>query len=788
MRKGADCLSKWVGEAERQLRLLFDQAKAHQPSIIFFDEIDGLTPVRSSKQDQIHSSIVSTLLALMDGLDKRGQVIVIGATNRVDAIDPALRRPGRFDREMFFALPDRAGRREILNIHLRNWQPPVPPALLDTLSELTAGYAGADLKSLCTEAALCALHRVYPQIYRSERKLKLDRSRIQVEGEDFLQAMQKITPSSHRAGPQHADPMPAYLLNLFQAIRDHALTTIHSIFPFFTTEYGHQNLLQRRAVTDIDPPALCFRPRLLLTAESEAALDIVAKSVLYTLDGCYQLQLDLLSLMRDGSMTEALCSAVREAFHHAPAVLFLPRIDLCLQHPGMEEMVALLSMAMTSIPPTAPVLLLTTCLQSTMQEVEIPNLSTLPLFAVSATTTRSLHVANPSRMAAEAFLLQLLSLLLHHHHHQTPSNRGEREEEGEEELEFEEEDIPKRMEEPAEVRAARREKEEHYLREERTFFREILYSLSRNPRYRCFVDRVNEEDVPDYYEIIKNPMWFDKMFDKVDKKEYLTLDMFMKDIYLIVDNAKEYNPVVSGKRILRAGNSLLDEVESTVRRFKRKLHYDVFAKCDAIVARRKKEAEEDAVMAADRRKETFAQRKEERARKQKEKKEKREAAIRKRKETMASRRQERNGVQNDLVQTMETDHSFLSHEGCEEEKHQEQEKEVMVVESEKEVKEVKEEVNGEGGGRMMNSTENTMEVEEASKASKASPEVDEQLMEAGRRVLLDLLARMNEEGGEGDEISFDSLLSLYTRIRCVIGTMDAEGLTPEQKIEVRLID
>lgn len=96
-----------MGEAERQLRLLFDQAKRMQPSIIFFDEIDGLAPVRSQKQDQIHSSIVSTLLALMDGLDKRGQVIVIGATNRVDAIDPALRRPGRFDRELMFTLPNR---------------------------------------------------------------------------------------------------------------------------------------------------------------------------------------------------------------------------------------------------------------------------------------------------------------------------------------------------------------------------------------------------------------------------------------------------------------------------------------------------------------------------------------------------------------------------------------------------------------------------------------------------------------------------------------------------------
>lgn len=117
MRKGADCLSKWVGEGERQLRLLFEQAKRYQPSIIFFDEIDGLAPVRSVKQDQIHASIVSTLLALMDGLDARGQVIIIGATNRPDAIDPALRRPGRFDRELLFPLPDAQARATILDIH-----------------------------------------------------------------------------------------------------------------------------------------------------------------------------------------------------------------------------------------------------------------------------------------------------------------------------------------------------------------------------------------------------------------------------------------------------------------------------------------------------------------------------------------------------------------------------------------------------------------------------------------------------------------------------------------------
>lgn len=146
MRKGADCLSKWVGEAERQLRLLFDEAKNCQPSIIFFDEIDGLAPVRSSKQEQIHASIVSTLLSLMDGMDGRGQVVVIGATNRPDAVDPALRRPGRFDREFYFPLPGREARLSIINIHTRGWDPPLDDSFKFELANLTKGYGGADLR------------------------------------------------------------------------------------------------------------------------------------------------------------------------------------------------------------------------------------------------------------------------------------------------------------------------------------------------------------------------------------------------------------------------------------------------------------------------------------------------------------------------------------------------------------------------------------------------------------------------------------------------------------------
>ncbi|EER08788.1 26S proteasome regulatory subunit, putative, partial [Perkinsus marinus ATCC 50983] len=176
MRKGADVLSKWVGEGERLLRELFDQARKAQPSIIFFDEIDGLAPVRIASGGSSHSSsLVATLLALMDGLDGRGdRVVVLAATNRPDAVDPALRRPGRFDKELRFSPPRRAAdRRAVLEVHTRRWRsdqmPPGTAAWICDPSR-TAGFTGADLKALTEEAVMMAVRRTYPQIYEEAIK------------------------------------------------------------------------------------------------------------------------------------------------------------------------------------------------------------------------------------------------------------------------------------------------------------------------------------------------------------------------------------------------------------------------------------------------------------------------------------------------------------------------------------------------------------------------------------------------------------------------------------------
>ena len=171
----------------------------------------GLAPVRSSKQEQIHASIVSTLLALMDGMDGRGQVIVIGATNRPDSIDPALRRPGRFDKEFYFPLPNTEARRTILDIHTKGWDPPPANALKDELAQMTKGYGGADLRALCTEATLNAVQRRYPQIYTSNVKLIIKPETISVTAKDFMISIKKMVPSSERSTSSGAAPLPKHV-------------------------------------------------------------------------------------------------------------------------------------------------------------------------------------------------------------------------------------------------------------------------------------------------------------------------------------------------------------------------------------------------------------------------------------------------------------------------------------------------------------------------------------------------------------------------------------------------
>ncbi len=195
---GPEIMSKYYGESEQRLREIFEEAKENAPSIIFIDEIDSIAPKREEVTGEVERRVVAQLLTLMDGLEARGDVIVIGATNRPDAIDPALRRPGRFDREIEIGVPDREGRKEILEIHTRN-MPLADDVDLDQLADLTVGFVGADLAALCKEAAMHALRRVLPEIDLEAEEIPEEvLENLKVTMEDFLEALKNIEPSAMR--------------------------------------------------------------------------------------------------------------------------------------------------------------------------------------------------------------------------------------------------------------------------------------------------------------------------------------------------------------------------------------------------------------------------------------------------------------------------------------------------------------------------------------------------------------------------------------------------------------
>mgnify|MGYP002761164497 CR=1 FL=1 len=195
---GPEIMSKYYGESEEQLREIFEEAEEEAPSIVVVDEIDSIAPKRGEAGGDVERRVVAQLLSLMDGLDERGEVVVIGATNRVDALDPALRRGGRFDREIEVGVPDREGRKEILQVHTRN-MPLSDSVNLDEYADNTHGFVGADIESLAKEAAMNALRRIRPELDLEADEVDADvLESLSVTETDFKDAIRGIEPSALR--------------------------------------------------------------------------------------------------------------------------------------------------------------------------------------------------------------------------------------------------------------------------------------------------------------------------------------------------------------------------------------------------------------------------------------------------------------------------------------------------------------------------------------------------------------------------------------------------------------
>ncbi|XP_063771370.1 ATPase family AAA domain-containing protein 2B isoform X2 [Pseudophryne corroboree] len=574
MRKGADCLSKWVGESERQLRLLFDQAYVMRPSIIFFDEIDGLAPVRSSRQDQIHSSIVSTLLALMDGLDNRGEIVVIGATNRLDSIDPALRRPGRFDREFLFSLPDEKARKHILQIHTRDWNPRLSDVFLEELAETCVGYCGADIKALCTEAALIALRRRYPQIYASSQKLQLDISSVVLSAHDFYHAMKNIVPASQRAvmSPGHA--LSPIVRPLLQRTFLDILHVLHKVFPHAEFSKDHKKndngslLLEDSedenplSIFDVScvsgspkkQPAAphrpflhfttsachqptSYRPRLLLSGElGSGQTSHLAPAVLHILERFSVHRLDLPALYSVSAKTpEESCAQVfREARRTVPSVVYMPHIGDWWEAVSETVRATFLTL-LQDIPSFSPILLLST------SETVYGELPEEVKCIFRAQYEEVFIISRPNQDDRLNFFQDLII-------NQAAKPPPKRKKAALRSLEVLPPASPPAPSQLSEVEKQRMEDhEENTLRELRLFLREVTKRLATDKRFNIF-----SKPVSDYLEVIREPMDLSTIMTKIDKHRYMTVQDFLLDIDLICSNALEYNPDKEpGDKIIR---------------------------------------------------------------------------------------------------------------------------------------------------------------------------------------------------------------------------------------------
>ncbi|HEY6003932.1 MAG TPA: AAA family ATPase [Anaeromyxobacter sp.] len=310
---GPEIIHKYYGESEARLRAVFEEARQNAPSIIFLDEIDALAPKRAQVVGDLEKRVVAQLLALMDGLVERGQVVVMGATNLPEILDHALRRPGRFDREIAIGVPDRAGRRQILRIHSRR-MPLAPSVDLDRLADIAHGYVGADLAALCKEAGMVALRRLLPEVrFEVDQEPRLDGARIEVTHEDFLQAFKAVEPTATR---EFLVERPSLTLRDVGGLAE-AKRILRSIVELAR---GGGALLPRAR---LDPPK-----GILLTGPSGTGKSLLARALAGDL-GLSLIGVDLTTLLSKwvGESEKGLHEVFKRAKQAAPCILFFDDVE-----------------------------------------------------------------------------------------------------------------------------------------------------------------------------------------------------------------------------------------------------------------------------------------------------------------------------------------------------------------------------------------------------------------------------------------------------------------------------
>jgi transitional endoplasmic reticulum ATPase len=320
---GPEIMNKYYGETEARLREIFRKAEEEGPSIIFIDEIDAIAPKRSEVTGEVEKRVVAQLLALMDGLEGRGNVIVIGATNRPNALDPALRRPGRFDREIEIGIPDKKGRTEILHIHTRG-MPLAKDVIVEKLGEITRGYTGADLTALCRESAMKAIRRILPNIDFSEEKISPEiLNNLEVTMKDFIDAYKEVTPSALREVEVETPTVRWEDIGGLTAVKQKLIEVVE--WPLkYPEKFQKLGIKPPKGILLYGPPG-CGKTLLAkaVATESEANFISIKGPEIYS--------------KWVGESEKAIRETFRKARQAAPAVIFLDEIESIAPRKDMME-------------------------------------------------------------------------------------------------------------------------------------------------------------------------------------------------------------------------------------------------------------------------------------------------------------------------------------------------------------------------------------------------------------------------------------------------------------------
>ncbi|HIH70256.1 CDC48 family AAA ATPase [Methermicoccus shengliensis] len=323
---GPEIMGKFYGESEERLRDIFEEAQQNAPSVVFIDELDALAPKREEVTGEVERRVVAQLLALMDGLAPRGQVVVIGATNRPNALDPALRRGGRFDREIEIGIPDARGRLEILHVHTRGMplSRDVTDEFLKEIASLAHGYVGADIATMCKEAAMHALRRMLPEIDLESEEIPAEiLERLEVRKEDLLAAMRAIEPSAMREVFMEVPHVSWEDVGGLREVKQELIEAVE--WPFkYREAFDELNLEPPRGVLLFGPPGT-GKTLLARAVASESQANFIS------IKGP-----ELLSKWV-GESEKAVREVFRRARQSAPVIVFFDEIDSIAPHRGISS-------------------------------------------------------------------------------------------------------------------------------------------------------------------------------------------------------------------------------------------------------------------------------------------------------------------------------------------------------------------------------------------------------------------------------------------------------------------